>query len=55
MFGKLLSSVVKIANAPIRAAEDLVGADSDEERLFSKSDDALAKELDRADKDEDDD
>jgi len=55
MFGKLLSSVVKIANAPIRAAEDLVGADSEDGRIFSKPGDALAKELERADKDEDDD
>jgi hypothetical protein len=52
--GKLLGSVVKVVNAPIRAAEDLVGIDNKNDRLLSQPLDALAKELKKADKDEDD-
>jgi len=53
MFGKLLGSAVKIVNAPIRAAEDLLGAENEDDRLLSKPGDALAKELEDVDKDED--
>ncbi len=52
MFGKLLSSVVKVVNAPIRAAEDLVGIDDEDDRLLSKPADALAKELEEIDEDD---
>lgn len=52
MFGKLLGSVVRIANAPIRTVEDLVGMDTENERLFSKPADFLAEELEEIDEDD---
>jgi hypothetical protein len=49
MFGKLLGSVVRIVNAPVRAAEDLLGVEDEDDRLLSKPADALADELDDVD------
>ena len=51
MFGNLLGSVVRIVNAPIRAVEDVLGAESEDERIFSKPADALAEELEEIDED----
>jgi hypothetical protein len=56
MFGKLLGSVVRLANAPLRAAEDglafLCGEDDgerEEDRMVSKPLDFLAKQLEGID------
>ena len=55
MFGKLLGSVVRIVNAPIRAVEDVFSGEpdglDDDERIVSMPLDALANELDEADED----
>ena len=53
MFGNLLGSVVRIANTPIRATEDLLDAESEDDRLFSKPADCLTKELEDIDEDDD--
>lgn len=53
--GKLLGSAVKIVNAPIRASENLLGVDNEDDRLLSQPLNALAKELKKADDDDDDD
>ena len=52
MFGDFLSSVVRVANAPIRATETLFDID-EEDRIFSKPADALADELEAIDEDDD--
>jgi hypothetical protein len=54
MFGKLLGSAVRIVNTPIRATENLLGVEDEDDRLFSKPADALADELDDIDDDDDD-
>jgi hypothetical protein len=53
MFGNLLGKVVRVVNAPIRAAENLLGAEDEDDRLFSKPADALADELEKVDEDDD--
>lgn len=56
MFGKLLGSIVRIVNAPIRAAEDVLTCDqrgmAEDERILSNPLDALADQLDDIDKDD---
>lgn len=51
MFGELLGSVVRIVNAPIRAAEDLMagGHVAENDRILSKPADLLADELEDID------
>jgi hypothetical protein len=51
MFGKFLGSAVRIINAPIRAGEDLLGIEDEDDRLLSKPADALAEELEEIDED----
>jgi len=51
MFGNLLGSVVRVVNAPIRAVEDVLGVEDEDDRLFSKPADALAEELEEIDED----
>lgn len=53
MFGKLLGSVVKIVNAPIRAVENIAGAETEDDRILSVPGNELGKELDKVDEDED--
>lgn len=53
MFGNLLGTAVRVVNAPIRAAENLFGCETEDDRLISKPGDALAEELERIDEDED--
>lgn len=48
IFGNILSFPVKIVNAPIRAAENLLDCDEDD-RIVSKPLDSLAKELKKID------
>lgn len=48
LFGDILSLPVKIVNAPIRAAENVLGCDKSD-RIVSKPLDALAKELEKVD------
>lgn len=54
--GKILSSVVRVVNAPIRAMEDVLSCPGeklpDSERIVSAPLDALADQLKRADEDE---
>jgi hypothetical protein len=51
LLGDLLSIPLRIANAPLRAVEDLVGIgeDGEDERIISKPLDALADELEDVD------
>jgi hypothetical protein len=50
MFGSILASAVRVVNAPIRAAENLIGmGDNEDDRILSKPADALAEELERID------
>jgi hypothetical protein len=49
MFGKLLGSVTRIVNAPIRATETLLGAEDEDDRLFSKPLDVVSEELEDID------
>ena len=55
MFGKLLGSLVRIVNAPIRVAEDIFSGEpesvTEDERIFSMPLNKLADELDEVDKD----
>lgn len=55
MFGKLLGSLVRIVNAPIRAMEDVCSGEpiAEDERIASAPLDALADNLDKADEDDD--
>ena len=41
----------KIINAPIRAMENLMGAENEEDRFLSKPLDAISKELEEVDED----
>lgn len=51
MFGDFLGSIVRVVNAPVRAAEDLLGVEDEDDRLLSKPADALAEELEEIDRD----
>lgn len=54
LLGKFLSLPIRIANAPIRAAETILGsgsAPSEDQRIISKPLDALATELEKVDGD----
>ena len=49
LFGSILSLPIKIVNAPIRAAENLMGCDNEDDRIFSKPLDAVSKEIEKVD------
>lgn len=51
MFGDFLGSVVRVVNAPIRATENLLGVEDEDDRFFSKPGDAVAEELEKIDED----
>ena len=51
MFGDFLGKAVRLVNAPIRATENLLGVEDDDDRIFSKPADALADELEKIDED----
>jgi hypothetical protein len=51
MFGDFLGSVVRVVNAPIRAVENVLGVEDEDDRLLSKPADALAEELEKIDED----
>lgn len=51
MFGDFLGSVVRVVNAPIRAVENVLGVEDEDDRLLSKPVDALAEELEKIDED----
>lgn len=48
MLKKLISGPVRLINAPFRAAENMAGAESEEDRILSRPLEELAKESDRA-------
>lgn len=49
LFGDILSIPVRIVNAPIRVAENLIGCDHEDDRVLSKPLDLLADELEDVD------
>ena len=50
LFGTLLSLPLRIVNAPIRAVENLIGADDrNDDRILSKPLDTLADEIKKVD------
>ena len=53
MLGNLLGGIVRVVNAPLRAAETLMAGDdtTEDERIISKPLDVLAEALEEADKD----
>ncbi|ULQ47449.1 hypothetical protein JN531_003995 [Flagellatimonas centrodinii] len=48
MFGKLLSTPIRLLNAPLRAVENLTGAETEDDRLLSRPAEELAKEVEQA-------
>ena len=49
LFGKILSAPLKIINAPVRAVENLMGAEEEDDRFFSKPLDAISEEIEKID------